>query len=496
MNRVLIIDDEILTIKYLKSLRSWEKFDCGEIFHAVTAAGALDIFQRERPRIVFVDVRMPGTDGLVLSQKLLAENPDVSIVIMTAYQEFDYVKEAMQMGILYFLVKHEITEDTLGGVLRKITDGFQSQKRYEQIMGNDWLRRAWDGEKAESAMRLKGKNRCFLLMAVLCGLAVFAGDKEAVYLKEERIRELDFPGIWVRAFSRQGFYTYVMICEYEKPVSEMENYSLLGDFTGRLGERCREDGGLAPVFFLSSDHEDYTGLQKVSQVMKRYCDCILVSRESVIREDAFSDYERLFPGEVEPGKKPKEWGREDIALMLSQIKSGNRYMKEKDLTHIRQYLFTGNLLPFLRKEEKETPIVSLEQLLRAVLRYYERQEEGKGTGNRIVRQAIAYIHSHYAEDISSPVIAESLQVSDGYLRLLFKRETDCTVKDYILNYRLEKARGLLLQNKKKIYEIAEECGFVSSQHFSRVFRQATGIAPGEFKQRDKGADIDAEIYRF
>ena len=95
MNRVLIIDDEILTIKYLKSLRSWEKFDCGEIFHAVTAAGALDIFQRERPRIVFVDVRMPGTDGLVLSQKLLAENPDVSIVIMTAYQEFDYVKEAM-----------------------------------------------------------------------------------------------------------------------------------------------------------------------------------------------------------------------------------------------------------------------------------------------------------------------------------------------------------------------------------------------------------------
>ena len=46
MNRVLIIDDEILTIKYLKSLHSWEKFGCGDILYAVTIAAALDIFQR------------------------------------------------------------------------------------------------------------------------------------------------------------------------------------------------------------------------------------------------------------------------------------------------------------------------------------------------------------------------------------------------------------------------------------------------------------------
>lgn len=171
-------------------------------------------------------------------------------------------------------------------------------------------------------------------------------------------------------------------------------------------------------------------------------------------------------------------------------------MEEKDLAHIQQYIRTGALLSFLKSEEREVPIVSLEQLLRACLRCYDCPEPEKGTGNRTVRQAIAYIHSHYAEDISSTVIAEKLNVSDGYLRLLFRREMDCTVKDYILNYRIEKAKILLLENTKKIYEIAEECGFSSSQHFSRVFRQTTGIAPGEFKQRDKGADIDEEIYRF
>ena len=71
MNRVLIIDDEILTIKYLKSLHSWEKFGCGDILYAVTIAAALDIFQREATQFVFVVVRMPGLDGLEFIRRLI-----------------------------------------------------------------------------------------------------------------------------------------------------------------------------------------------------------------------------------------------------------------------------------------------------------------------------------------------------------------------------------------------------------------------------------------
>ena len=489
MNRVLIIDDEILTIKYLKSLHSWEKFGCGDILYAVTIAAALDIFQREAPQIVFVDVRMPGMDGLELSRRLLLENPGVSIVIMTAYQEFDYVKEAMEMGIKYFLVKHEITEDTLDEVLQKISDGFLSKKRYEQMMENDWLRKVWDGERTDNVRLLQGADRCFLAMMVLTGLSVFTGNKEPVYLKEERIRELSPSGIRVRGFTRQGFYTYVMICEYEKPVSEKENYRILAHFTRALGERCRMDSGLTPVFFLSAAYEAYESLKSVCPVMRRYCDCVLAQREGVVWEEMLSGYEKLFPEKLEPERKPEVWSKADISSMLSKIKDGSYYMEIKDFTHLRQYLRAGNFVSFLEGEEKEIPIVCLEQLLRACLRYYECQEEEKGAGNRIVRKTLDYIHGHYAEDISSTMIAESLGISDGYLRFLFKREMDCTVKDYILRCRVEQARHLLLENKKKIYEIAAECGFVSSQHFSRVFRQITGIAPGEFKQQDGGGDI-------
>lgn len=409
MNRVLIIDDEILTIQYLKSLHSWEEFDCGDILYAVTGAGALDIFKKEKPQIVFVDVRMPGMDGLELSRKFLSENPGVSIVIMTAYQEFDYVKEAMELGIQYFLVKHEITEETLSEVLKKISDGFLSKKRYEQMMENDWL---------------------------------------------------------------------------------------LMHFTGELRERCHTDSGLTPVLFLSSAYESYESLKGMCSIMKRYCDCVLAQRESVVWEDMFLTYERLLPEKLEPMGNPKDWTGGDISLMLAGIRGRGLYMEEKDLTHIRQYICTEAFLSFLKSEEKEVPIVSLEQLFRACLRYYKDPEPKKRAEKSAVRQAVAYIHNHYAEDISSTVIAEKLKVSDGYLRLLFKRGMDCTVRDYILNYRMEKAKILLLDNKKKIYEIAEECGFLSSQHFSRVFRQMTGIAPGEFRQRHKGANIDEEIYRF
>ena len=69
MNKVLLIDDEILSIEYLKSLSAWEKFGCKITGYALTVTKALELFKREKPEIVFVDIRMPKMDGLELSRK-------------------------------------------------------------------------------------------------------------------------------------------------------------------------------------------------------------------------------------------------------------------------------------------------------------------------------------------------------------------------------------------------------------------------------------------
>lgn len=137
---------------------------------------------------------------------------------------------------------------------------------------------------------------------------------------------------------------------------------------------------------------------------------------------------------------------------------------------------------FLKRMDTEIPVVSAEQVLKGCRLFLEKGG-GKNTADDKAEKAAQYIMSHYAEDLSSSVIAEKLNVSDGYLRYIFKQRYSCTIKEYIMYYRIEAAKKLLDEDRCKIYEVAEQCGFTSSQHFCRVFHQLTGISPGEYKSR-------------
>ena len=79
MNKVLIVDDEVLSIEYLKSLSAWKKYGCTEIDSAWIASKALERFKKEHYPVVFMDIRMPGMDGLALSREFLKICPDTVI---------------------------------------------------------------------------------------------------------------------------------------------------------------------------------------------------------------------------------------------------------------------------------------------------------------------------------------------------------------------------------------------------------------------------------
>ena len=85
--------------------------------------------------------------------------------------------------------------------------------------------------------------------------------------------------------------------------------------------------------------------------------------------------------------------------------------------------------------------------------------------------------------LSSQMIADQLKLSDGYLRKMFREEMGVTLSDYILQFRIDKARGLLLKESAKISGIYEELGFSSSQYFSTVFKKKTGFSPKEYIQK-------------
>lgn len=100
--------------------------------------------------------------------------------------------------------------------------------------------------------------------------------------------------------------------------------------------------------------------------------------------------------------------------------------------------------------------------------------------------AIRYIEENYTtNDISNVLLAKLCNISEVHFRKLFKDEFDKSPKQYILDMRIQRAKQLLRDGVFKINAISEECGFSSEYHFSRIFKQKTGMNPTEYNKKNQ-----------
>lgn len=94
-----------------------------------------------------------------------------------------------------------------------------------------------------------------------------------------------------------------------------------------------------------------------------------------------------------------------------------------------------------------------------------------------VRDAIRYIHNNYNRDISLNEVAQYIYRSPEYLSRLFKSETGEKFSSYLMSYRLNKARDMLINTDMKIYEIAYAVGYTTPSYFSKMYRDFMGVGP-------------------
>ena len=111
------------------------------------------------------------------------------------------------------------------------------------------------------------------------------------------------------------------------------------------------------------------------------------------------------------------------------------------------------------------------------------------------RAAQDYIEAHSAERFSLQEMAGALFVNGSYLLRVFKRSTGMTPLSYHHRIRCQKAKELLAQTNQTISEIGEAVGFVSSSHFSHIFRKTVGCSPSEYRIRNKPANQEGTSLR-
>ena len=105
MYRVVLIDDEKRIIEGLRKVVRWQDFGCQVVGDAGDAVSGAAVIRETKPHILFTDIRMPGDDGLTMLAGLRSEFPDMQVVVLTGYRDFNYAQEAIRLGVTRFLLK-------------------------------------------------------------------------------------------------------------------------------------------------------------------------------------------------------------------------------------------------------------------------------------------------------------------------------------------------------------------------------------------------------
>lgn len=514
---VMIVDDEKLAQEDLLALVDWNVLGFEVVATAFNGRQALSKYKQFSPKIIFTDMRMPFMDGVELIENLRGIDKQAEIIVLSAYEDFAYAKTAIRFGISDYVIKSEINRVTLTELLIKLRGKIYQNTKYSMISNNQILSDYFIGKRGSYDLKpenLLEKEYHFLIVEqdipinisgdiapnnIRCPKAsvdaiVAYGEYEnsefvalgalpqgqtliVLNIKESseklssgisrnqarRIKEL-----LEKTLNQRFTVFYTLRCMYIEKLKKM-----LADNPGIfLNKYYYRNSGVVELYYnLNSESLSEVQLDKKQ----------LESIKNSLDADLFDKYVSTIFVEALKSASYKSLCELSGELFdfLRQQTSKNISLRTKiDLS------FDSNWQRWLDFYEIES---WFKESFCKIAKY---KDEAHNTGvSRLIEESIKYIHNNYSNpNLSLSDIAENVHLSVGYLCVLFKSETNTTIKNYIVDVRIDEARKLLAEGYDKIYYVANSVGYVSSQYFSQVFFKKVGMYPNEYRKGFKGTE--------
>lgn len=503
--KILIADDEDYTREGLIEGIDWEEFGIDEMMQAVNGDEALRIVKWFRPDIVLTDIRMPKMDGIAFAEEMQKHIPRSKLIFISGYMETEYLKSAIWLSAIDYIEKPIDVEQVKKALWRAVDQIARERKTREADEGNRELRqqklfellthRDSDGRIVE---KFAGEAGFPLNEKYVCVEVQFPRRKKAAgtELDEvlEMVREIEGKaiGVW------QDNALFEVILSYSG-----RNSYRLGPLYQRILDKwpdCKAAAGMEAGDYRNIYNSLKTARAAMNRAFYRPQQRMFEINESILHCRRFMEpgiYGSFLRTLPEGPQKTAEWFHD----LFEDLFTREYYHKEQVYT-LMVSLLTAVMKQFPDacdslsqtggEEELQTYLLEMDSLqeIQAFTegllgRVQDREEKLSGYG-RVVRGAMDYIAEHYGEEsLSTAQIAEYFHFSQTYMNVLFKQETKVTLKQYLSNYRLGKAKLLLEHDYGKITEIAEKCGFANANYFAKVFRDATGMTPVEYRDRKR-----------
>ncbi len=534
--KLIIADDEHRVCQLIENILPWEEYGIHLAGTAHSGVEAFRLIEEVRPDIVVTDIRMPGFDGITLIEKSRVVDPDISFIIVSGYRDFEYAQRALKFGAEDYLLKPVSREDLEQIILRVIQKKTQQEKIHqiehslikEIKLSRETLCRQLAGRFIEKGCRIETSE---LSRYMDDSFVSFQAKSFQVLILQIDHSNSDQPidskkamdTILQKTEASVAAYIKDHVCEY---IYDQRDFSLV--YILNLD---------AELSFRDLEYLHETAAHKVSEYGQwrlTLCSGRVVSRiEDLYKSFEDADWacrDRIFKGCGKIlGKRVVPAVEEELKLLdLDQL--DNKIMKviESGEASALKAFFTDEMIPsfILRRISNPDTVLSLfrfaaesfEKQLRAIgaedsevkaltaqaeriffmsgsverlggqlSDLYSSSLNGILKSNRMkayrpIRIAKEYIDSHYAENIDLNTIAREAGFNPVYFSSLFKKETGINFKEYLLQKRIEIAKGLLVSGNDTIGEISLKVGYKDVRYFSRVFSKTVGIKPNMYRK--------------
>ena len=133
MYNLLIVDDEPIIRRGIKSLAILSEIGINKIFEAGNAEKCLEIIDKEQIDIIMLDINMPNTDGLTLAKMLKEKNQNFAIIMVTGYDYFEYMQTAIRLGVDDYLLK-PVNKTDIELLLRRMIDKIEKIRLENRLL--------------------------------------------------------------------------------------------------------------------------------------------------------------------------------------------------------------------------------------------------------------------------------------------------------------------------------------------------------------------------
>lgn len=490
MYKLYLLDDEPFILEGLKYIIDWEEYGFDVVGTSSNGEDGFNFIKNEDVDLIITDIMMPKMTGLELISNLKKINHNAKFIVLSAFQEFQYAKEAISMGAENYLTK-PIDEDeliqTIEGVKKKI-EKIKLEKVDTKIFKNDLILKLIcnkNNDEVLDRLKLEGvsfnyKNLCVVILEFAEGgninkhilnhidnlnyeycvnlqnQILIIMDKESVNKDALRNLKDDFSSIInEQIYISRGKYVDSidnLNCSYQS-AKDIHEYKLVYPNISWIREYKEKSYNLENIDYIDFDHLKKLLLNKDNKEYLNYIESIF----SKLKNDENLTVKQIKTKSIE------------VFLNVYNYFNDSKIIKGLDL-----YL------------EKVINSVNLDQIqieLNNMIKHRQSKlEETDDSISPIILKLLRNIEKNYSKDLNLKEISETYNINSIYLGQLFQKETGILFSDYLNNFRVNKAKNLLVETSLKAAEIGELVGYANKNYFYRKFKDIVGITPSEWRK--------------